>query len=83
MIEEYRKALKLGEKSIKRARDAGQPGVLPALDDILTGDEGMNPVFVGVMEIPLSLVAGTKTRSRQGAFAWSRTPSLRKNGQRS
>ena len=81
MIEEYRKALKLGEKSIKRARDAGQPGVLPALDDILTGDEGMNPVFVGVMEIPLSLVAGTKTRSRQGAFAPDFMPAMEPNSE--
>ncbi len=69
MTEEYRKAKRLGEKSVREAAQAGLPTVLPALDDILPEDDGCMPVYVGVMEIPLPLVTGTKTRGRQNAFA--------------
>ena len=76
MTEDYRKARKLGEKAIRDARAAGKPDTLPALDEILTDDSGINPIRIGVMEIPLFLVVGTKTKGRQGAFAPDFMPAM-------
>ena len=69
MIDEYLKARKAGEKEYKARLAAGDYPYLPALDDILPGNETMSRQELGLMEIPVELIEGTKTQARQNSFA--------------
>ena len=69
MIDEYEKALKAGEKEYKTRIAAGEYPYVPALDDICPENEVLTQRQLGMMEIPLDLVVGTKTRARQNSFA--------------
>lgn len=76
-FEEYLKAKKLGDRAMHRAAAAGQYPYLPALDEIL-GKEGstLSQVSLGLRDIPISSIAGTKTAGRQIAFASDFMPIL-------
>ena len=68
--QEYTKALKLGKK---------EGELLPALDDILK-EKGIRPVSevpLGLVQIPMELIAGTKTAGRSNAFSKSFYPLLK------
>ena len=69
MIEEYIKALKAGEKEYKAKLAADEYPYLPALDDMAPDADTLTHQSLGIMEIPVELVAGTKTRARQTSFA--------------
>lgn len=69
MIDEYVKAQKAGEKEYKARLAAGQYPYLPALDSICPDHETLPQRRVGLMEIPVDLIAGTKTCARQNSFA--------------
>ena len=69
MIDEYLKARKMGEKTYKARLADGEYPYLPALDDIVPDNGTLSQVQVGLMEIPVDLIAGTKTRARQNSFA--------------
>ena len=69
MIDEYIKALKAGEKEYKSRLAAGEYPYLPALDDICPDHDTMPQRNIGLLEIPVDLIAGTKTRARQNSFA--------------
>lgn len=69
MIDEYLKAKKAGEKEYKAKQAAGEYPYLPALDDILEDADTMQNRQLGLMEIPVELITGTKTRGRQNSFA--------------
>ncbi len=76
MKEDYYKAHKKAKRTYQKAIMEGKYPFVPALDDIL-GDIGRLPEQpVGVMDIPLYRVAGTKTRGRQEAFASNFMPLL-------
>lgn len=66
---DYSKALKMGEKASKAAAARGESPCLPALDDFLRTSEVLDEVNLGVMEIPLDQIVGTKTAGRRSAFA--------------
>ena len=69
MIDEYIKALKAGEKEYKTRLAAGEYPYLPALDDICPDNDTMPQRNLGLLEIPVDLITGTKTRARQNSFA--------------
>ena len=69
MIDEYVKALRAGEKEYKARLAAGEYPYLPALDDICPDNDVLTQRSLGLQEIPVELVAGTKTRARQNSFA--------------
>ena len=69
MIDEYLKARKMGEKAYKAKVADGEYPFVPALDDIVPDNGTLSQVQVGLMEIPVDLIAGTKTRARQNSFA--------------
>lgn len=76
MIEEYLKARKAAEKEYKTRTAAGEYPFLPALDDILPDCDIMSQKPLGLMEIPVEFIVGTKTRARQNAFAANFMPML-------
>ncbi len=69
MTDEYMKALRAGEKEYKAKVAAGEYPYLAALDDILPDCDSMPHRQLGLIEIPVELIAGTKTRARQNSFA--------------
>lgn len=76
MNEYYEKAKKQGERAYRRAVLTGQYPYLPALDDFLKQEGPVSEESVGLVEIPLSMVVGTRTRGRQSAFACNFMPLL-------
>ena len=69
MIDEYVKALRAGEKEYKARLSAGEYPYLPALDDICPDNDTLTHRDLGLIELPVDLIEGTKTRARQNSFA--------------
>ncbi len=76
MIEDYEKAKKRGERAVRRAGAEGKYPYLPALDSWLEGMPPLSEEVIGLTEIPLSMIIGTKTVGRQNAFACNFMPML-------
>ena len=74
MLDDYRRARKLGHKQLQTDVSAGRYPYLPALDDILKGEGYQGEVPMGTMEIDIDLIAGTRTRGRQNTFATNFMP---------
>lgn len=74
--EDYRKALRLGQKEFRSSVLKGTYPYLQALDEILehTAVEYTEPL--GVVNIPLASIVGTKTAGRKTAFAGNFMPLL-------
>ncbi len=73
---DYSKALKQGRKRYQEALLKGEYPYLPVLDDVLSYTEIVSEVSLGVMDIPLSRIVGTKTEGRTSAFANNFMPLL-------
>lgn len=69
MIEDYRKARKIGRKQVGKALAEGRHPYPPALDEQMCGLPFVSETAVGCVEIPLGLIVGTKTKGRQNAFS--------------
>lgn len=69
MIDDYRKARKRGKKQVGEAISAGRHPFLPSLDEALEGRGSAGEVPVGVREIPMDLIVGTKTKGRSNVFS--------------
>ena len=76
MTDEYLKACKAGEKEYKARLAKGEYPFLPALDDMITGVDTMSQQNLGLMEIPVELIEGTRTQARQNSFAHNFMPLL-------
>ncbi len=72
----YTKAKKMGEKEVKEAVSRGEYPYLPALDYFLEQTGQLAQMPVGLCEIPLSMVVGTKTIGRSNVFSRSFKPIL-------
>ncbi len=69
MLEDYRRAHKRATKEFQADVAAGRYPYPPALDDILKGEGYQGEIPLGLAEIDLSLIAGTRTRGRQNSFS--------------
>ena len=68
-LTEYQRALKMGEKAAKAAAAKGEYPYLPALDEFLKTADILDEIPIGLVEIPLEQIVGTRTAGRQNAFA--------------
>ena len=75
-ITDYAAALKKGKRNYQLALAKGAYPYLPALDDILSYTEVTASADLGLMDIPLSKIVGTKTAGRTNAFAGNFMPLL-------
>ena len=75
-LNDYAAALKQGRRRYQTALTRGQYPYLPVLDDILSYTEVVQSVSLGLMDIPLSRIVGTKTAGRTNAFADNFMPLL-------
>lgn len=79
MAEYYKDALRLGQKEYKNAVAKNEPGTLPALDDILADVKTAGVVELGLVQIPVERIVGTKSPGRVAAFAPNFMPILEEN----
>ena len=73
---DYQKALKTGEKTYKTLASKGKYPYLPVLEDMIAGEPPMSQTRLGLIEIPIELIAGTYTSGRTNAFARDFMPLL-------
>ena len=78
-IEEYIKAYKMGKKEYQSRMLRGLKPTLEVLDDILPGKGTLSVVPLGLVQIPVDQIVGTKTYGRSEAFASNFMPILREN----
>ncbi len=81
MIEDYINAKKAGDRQFRQDANKHRDPYLPVLDDLLTTEIANNTEPVGYIEIPLSMVIGTKTASRANSFASNFMPIADKNSE--
>ena len=77
--EDYKEALRLGMKAYRKAVSKGAYPYLPALDDILSNRSVENEISLGIVEVPVDLIVGTRTAGRTTAFANNFMPLLDEN----
>ena len=75
-VEQYTKALKSGQKYCRNAMARGGYPYLPVLDEMLDESSIAARVDLGIISIPLHLVAGTKCAGRTTALAGNFMPLL-------
>ena len=74
--EHYLRALKAGQKDHRQHIQNGTAPYLPVLDEILPAYTTTGEINLGMIEIPMERIAGTKTQGRTNAFASNFMPLL-------
>ena len=75
-VEHYQRALKAGQKNHRQHLHNGTAPYLPVLDEILSDYTTVGEMNLGMIEIPMDKVVGTKTKGRTNAFASNFMPLL-------
>lgn len=75
-LEEYVHAQRRAQREYREKIAAGQYPYLPVLDDILEKANVENQLPIGLVEVPMELLVGTKTAGRTAAFAANFMPLL-------
>ncbi len=73
---DYIGAVKRGRKQYQESLSKGEHPYLPVLDNILSYTKIVSEVSLGLMDIPLNRIIGTKTEGRTNAFASNFMPLL-------
>ncbi len=76
MKDAYEDARKLGEKEYRKAQAEGQYPYLPALGSLVKDADKYAVQNIGLQDIPLEMIVGTRTEGRQNAFARNFMPLL-------
>lgn len=76
MKEDYLKAKKIGDRTVRKALNEGRYPYLPSLSYALEEFSKLPKIPLGIHEIPLSMIVGTVTDERQNAFAADFMPIL-------
>ncbi len=75
-FEDYNKAYKAGKKDYQNRISRGQDPTLKILDDILPRNTHYAEVPLGLVQIPIDQIVGTKTGGRSSSFAGNFMPIL-------
>lgn len=78
-MDDYNKAYKAGKKDYQARLLRGKQPTLKILDDILPPRGSYSEVPLGLVQIPIEQIVGTKTGGRSSAFAGNFMPILREN----
>lgn len=76
IFEEYDKAYKLALKDFRNKSSKGMHPYLQVLDEILSYTEVSSEINLGIIDIPIDQIVGTKTAGRTNAFASNYMPLL-------
>ena len=72
----YKEALKLGQKEVKAKTAKNESPYLAVLDEIIPPEKALSGVSLGVIQIPMWFIVGTKTAGRVNSFASNFMPIL-------
>jgi len=72
----YKEALKLGQKEVRSRTARNESPYLPALDEMIPPEKVLSGLHLGVIQIPMWFIVGTKTAGRVNAFASNFMPIL-------
>ena len=75
-VEQYKRALKAGEKYYDEAVRSERDPYLEVLEEKLPNLTSMSVQYLGLIDIPTDLIVGTKTAGRRDAFAGNFMPLL-------
>ena len=75
----YSLALKAGQKQQREATARSEDPYLPALDDMLSVDRLVSGTDLGLVQIPLEFIVGTKSSGRTKSFASNFMPIAEEN----
>lgn len=75
MIDDYNRAERRGEKTFRRDTGRGRYPYLPVLDEIVKQTD-VSEEHVGLVEVPIENIRGTKTKGRTEAFSSDFMPLL-------
>lgn len=75
-FDDYRAALRAGQKEYRTCVSRGEYPYLQVLDEILDHAETQGETSLGLVDIPTEQIAGTKTAGRRAAFARNFMPLL-------
>ena len=78
---DYVQAAKIGKKDYQSKLMAGESPTLEVLDDILHTTKSYREVSLGLVQIPLAQVVGTKTAGRSNSFSSNFMPILDPNSE--
>ncbi len=78
VIDEYSKALKLGQKEVREVAAKGKPTNPAVLHQIVGELAADSSVRIGLVEVPMNRIVGTKTAGRISAFSPTFYPLLPK-----
>ena len=67
----YKEALKLGQKEVRAKIAKNEDPYLPALDELIPPEKALTGIRLGVLQIPVWFIVGTKTAGRLNAFSAS------------
>ena len=76
MLEDYKSALRAGQRAYRARIARGQSPYLAVLDDVLKGVDIVAQEPLGLVEIPSDSLVGTKTSGRHTAFSYDFMPLL-------
>ncbi len=77
--EDYSKAYKLGKKDYQARMLRGELPTLQILDDIMPEKGAYSEMPLGLVQIPIDQIAGTKTAGRSNSFAGNFMPILQED----
>ncbi len=77
--EDYTKAFKLGKRDYQAHLLRGEPPTLQILDDILQDQGPFSEIPLGLVQIPVDQIAGTKTAGRSNSFSANFMPILQED----
>ncbi len=80
-MEKYAIAMRAGKKEIQVCAADNRSDRLPVLDEILANVEISSEIPLGLMDIPLDMIVGTKTAGRAGSFAPNFMPVLNESSE--
>ncbi len=80
-LEDYRGALKLGQREYRACVSGGRNPYPQVLDDILRFTEVQGEESLGLVDIPIGRIVGTRTEGRRSAFAANFMPLLEENSE--
>ena len=75
-LQDYEKAYKLGKRDYQQRMSRGEKPTLQVLDDILPAKGIYSEVSLGLVQIPIDQIVGTKTNGRSNAFSGNFMPIL-------
>ena len=76
MNDDYRKALSMGQKEYRSCMARGEYPYLTVLDELIPAERSSIGTELGLLQVPVNLIVGTKTAGRTTAFARNFMPLL-------